>query len=52
MRTTFRALVGFVVLDMDEGSEVPLILCCPFVATARTTIDIGTSELVLSVGTK
>ncbi|KAA3470605.1 protein kinase 2B, chloroplastic-like [Gossypium australe] len=41
--------VNFVVLDMDEDSEVPLILGRPFLATARTILDVGTSELVLRV---
>ncbi|KAA3462378.1 Retrovirus-related Pol polyprotein from transposon 17.6 [Gossypium australe] len=39
--------VNFVVLNMDEDSEVPLIL-----ATARTIIDVGTSKLVLCIGDK
>ena len=46
----FIFLVDFVVLDMDEDSEVPLILGRPFLATARTIIDVATGELVLHVG--
>ncbi|KAK5836128.1 hypothetical protein PVK06_011882 [Gossypium arboreum] len=42
--------VDFVVLDIDEDSNVPLILGRPFIATARTIIDVGTSELTLHVG--
>ncbi|KAK5772407.1 hypothetical protein PVK06_048695 [Gossypium arboreum] len=42
--------VDFVVLDMDEDVEVPLILGRPFVATARAVIDVGDCKLVLRVG--
>ena len=42
--------VDFFVLDMDEDSDIPLILGRPFLATARTIIDVGTSELTLRVG--
>ncbi|KAG8486469.1 hypothetical protein CXB51_019760 [Gossypium anomalum] len=34
-------------LDMEEDSDVPLILGRPFLATARTIIDVGTGELIL-----
>ncbi|KAA3465471.1 Retrovirus-related Pol polyprotein from transposon 17.6 [Gossypium australe] len=46
----FIFLVDFFVLDMVEDSDVPLILGRPFLATARTIIDVGTGELVLRVG--
>ncbi|KAK5839297.1 hypothetical protein PVK06_008073 [Gossypium arboreum] len=42
--------VGFVVLDMDEDVEVPLILGRPFLATIRAVIDMGDGKLVLRVG--
>ncbi|NAW06097.1 retroviral-like aspartic protease, partial [Salmonella sp. gx-f8] len=42
--------VDFVILDIEEDSNVPLILGRPFLATARTIIDVGTSELTLRVG--
>ncbi|XP_012480885.1 uncharacterized protein LOC105795772 [Gossypium raimondii] len=42
--------VDFVVLDMDEGSEVPLILGRPFLASIRAIIDVGDGKLVLRVG--
>ncbi|KAG8498696.1 hypothetical protein CXB51_005123 [Gossypium anomalum] len=42
--------VDFVVLDIDEDSDIPLILGRPFLATARTIIDVGTSESILRVG--
>ncbi|KAK5838916.1 hypothetical protein PVK06_007663 [Gossypium arboreum] len=44
--------VDFVVLDMDEDVKVPLILGCPFLATARAVIDMGQGKLVLRVGDK
>ncbi|KAK5802705.1 hypothetical protein PVK06_030322 [Gossypium arboreum] len=42
--------IDFVVLDMEEDSDVPLILGRPFLATARTIIDVGTGDLILRVG--
>ncbi|KAK5784909.1 hypothetical protein PVK06_039450 [Gossypium arboreum] len=42
--------IDFVVLDMDEDVEVPLILGRPFLATTRAVIDMGDSKLVLRVG--
>lgn len=42
--------VDFVVLDIEEDSNVPLILGRPFLATAKTIIDVGTGELTLHVG--
>ncbi|XP_017604891.1 uncharacterized protein LOC108451749 [Gossypium arboreum] len=42
--------VDFIILDMDEDIEVPMILGRPFLATARTIIDVGSGELVLRVG--
>ncbi|KAA3481082.1 protein kinase 2B, chloroplastic-like [Gossypium australe] len=44
--------IDFVVLDMNDDSEVPLILGRPFLATTKTIIDVGTGELVLRVGDK
>ncbi|KAK5825534.1 hypothetical protein PVK06_020378 [Gossypium arboreum] len=42
--------VDFIILDIEEDSNVPLILGRPFLATARTIIDVGTGELTLRVG--
>ncbi|KAG8490922.1 hypothetical protein CXB51_014749 [Gossypium anomalum] len=42
--------VDFVVLDIEKDSNTPLILGRPFLATAKTIIDIGTGELTLRVG--
>ncbi|XP_073133551.1 uncharacterized protein [Henckelia pumila] len=39
--------IDFVVLDMDEDYEVPMILGCPFLATSRALIDVEKGELVL-----
>nr|XP_017227762.1 PREDICTED: uncharacterized protein LOC108203369 [Daucus carota subsp. sativus] len=40
----------FVVLDMDEDVEMPIILGRPFLATAETTIDVKAGKLTLNVG--
>ena len=42
--------VDFVILEMDEDIEVPLILGRPFLATARAIIDVSDGKLVLRVG--
>ena len=39
----------FVVLDMEEDSEIPLILGRPFLATRRALIDVQQGELMLRV---
>ncbi|XP_075507468.1 uncharacterized protein LOC142544291 [Primulina tabacum] len=39
--------VDFVVLDMEEDREIPLILGRPFLATGRALIDVHKGELVL-----
>ena len=36
----FIFLADFIVLDMDEDEEIPLILGRPFLATGRTLIDV------------
>ncbi|XP_076929165.1 uncharacterized protein LOC143593414 [Bidens hawaiensis] len=41
--------VDFVILDMDEDKNVPLILGRPFLATARALIDVCTGRLTLRV---
>ncbi|XP_073129373.1 uncharacterized protein [Henckelia pumila] len=40
----------FVVLDMEEDQNVPLILGRPFLATRRALIDVQEGELTLRVG--
>ncbi|KAL5545248.1 hypothetical protein UlMin_009032 [Ulmus minor] len=39
----------FVVLDMEEDREMPLILGRPFLATGRTLIDVQQGKLILRV---
>ena len=46
----FIFLVDFIVLDMVEDKEIPLILDQPFLATGRTLIDVQQGKLVLRVG--
>ncbi|XP_075087722.1 uncharacterized protein LOC142169719 [Nicotiana tabacum] len=41
--------VEFIVLEMDENTEVPLILGRPFLATGRTIIDVYQGQLILRV---
>ncbi|XP_073136930.1 uncharacterized protein [Henckelia pumila] len=40
----------FVILDMDEDEETPLIFGRPFLATSRALIDVNKGELTLRVG--
>ena len=42
--------VDFVVMDMEEDTQVPLLLGRPFLATGATLIDVKTGELTLRVG--
>ena len=46
---TFLFLVDFVVMDMDEDSEVPLILGRHFMKTAKVMIDVDDGKLIVSV---
>ncbi|KAK5833054.1 hypothetical protein PVK06_016865 [Gossypium arboreum] len=46
----FIFLVDFVVLDIEEDNNTPLILRRPFLATAKTIIDVSTGELTFRVG--
>src|SRR5262249_51768999 len=41
--------VDFVILDMEENFEVPLILGRPFLATGRALIDVEQGKLILRV---
>ncbi|XP_050104617.1 uncharacterized protein LOC126584198 [Malus sylvestris] len=45
----FYLPADFIVLDMEEDKEVPLILGRPFMATARTLIDVEAGTLTLRV---
>ena len=42
--------MGFVVLDMEEDREAPIILGRPFLATGQALIDVKSGELTLIVG--
>nr|GEU85591.1 hypothetical protein [Tanacetum cinerariifolium] len=46
----FIFLVDFVVLEMDEDESVPIILGCPFLATAWAVIDVHDGRMSLRVG--
>ena len=45
----FILLADFIVLDMEEDKEIPIILGRPFLATGRAMIDIQRGELKLRV---
>ena len=45
----FIFLVDFIVLDMEEDKEIPIILGRPFLATGRAMIDVQKGELKLRV---
>ena len=42
--------VDFVILDMEEDTEVPLILGRPFLATAQAVVDMNDGTLTLRYG--
>ena len=42
-------LANFIVLDMEEDKEIPIILSIPFLATGRVMIDVQKGELKLRV---
>ncbi|XP_056685779.1 uncharacterized protein [Spinacia oleracea] len=46
----FYIPVDFVVLDMEEDSQIPIILGRPFLCTAGVVIDVKSGSLTLSVG--
>ena len=45
----FIFLAYFVVLDMEEDFEIPIILGCPFLATGKVIIDVQQGKLTLRV---
>ena len=45
----FTFLVEFIVLDMEEDKEIPIILGIPFLVTDRAMIDVQRGELKLRV---
>ena len=46
----FIFLVDFVVIDIEEEKQVPLLLGRPFLATGVALIDVKKGELTLRVG--
>ncbi|XP_057993058.1 uncharacterized protein LOC131174040 [Hevea brasiliensis] len=46
----FFISVDFVVLEMEEDVQIPIILGKPFLATARAVIDVKNGWLTLKVG--
>ena len=46
----FIFLVDFLVMDMKEDTQVPLLLRIPFMATEAALIDVKKGELTLRVG--
>ncbi|XP_070034600.1 uncharacterized protein [Nicotiana tomentosiformis] len=46
----FVFLIDFIVVNMEENKEVPLILGKPFLATGRAILDIHERKLMLRVG--
>ncbi|XP_048502947.1 uncharacterized protein LOC125498724 [Beta vulgaris subsp. vulgaris] len=46
----FYIPVDFVVLDMDEDAQIPIILGRPFLCTACAVIDVKSGSFTLSVG--
>ena len=45
----FIFLVDFIVLDMEEDRNVPLILGRPFLTTGRALIDVQQGNLILKI---
>ena len=45
----FIFLIDFIVLDMEENQEVPLILGRPFLAVVRAMIDVQQGNLILRI---
>ena len=39
----------FIILDMEEDQDIPIILGRPFLATGRTLIDVQKGELTMRV---
>ena len=46
----FIFTVDFVVMNMEEDTQVPLLLGRPFLTTGATLIDVKMGELTLRVG--
>ncbi|XP_061360631.1 uncharacterized protein LOC133304597 [Gastrolobium bilobum] len=48
----FIFLANFVILNMEEDAEIPLLLGRPFLATARAMIDVEQGKLMLRMNEK
>src|SRR5664279_1505777 len=46
----FYVPVDFVVMEMEEDNDIPIILGRPFLKTTRTLIDVETGTLTLRIG--
>jgi hypothetical protein len=46
----FYILIDFIVIEMDEDSDTPLILGRPFLNTASTQIDVRGAKLTFEIG--
>lgn len=46
----FIILIDFIVLDMDEDIDVPIILERPFLATLDANIDVKNAKLTFKIG--
>ncbi|XP_006590011.1 uncharacterized protein [Glycine max] len=45
----FTFTVDFVIMDIEEDAEIPLILGCPFMLTANCVVDIGKGNLEIGI---
>ncbi|XP_006590020.1 uncharacterized protein LOC114371501 [Glycine soja] len=45
----FNFPTDFVVMDIDEDLEIPIILGCPFMSTASCVVDMGKKKLELGI---
>ena len=46
----FIFLMDFVVIDMQEDKQIPMLLGRPFLATGAALIDVKKGELTLKIG--
>jgi len=40
---------NFMVMDIEEDTHIPLILGCPFIATASCVVDMGKKKLEMGI---
>lgn len=46
----FYILIDFIIMDIKEDSNIPIILGRPFLATTRAIIDVKKGKLTFEVG--